>query len=119
MELSYSGAQSPLYIVRNHELSVFDPDKVNVGTAPHNYRFTRQDTLLDREDMIYMFTDGLVDQLGGEAYKRYGTNQLKKLLVEIAGQNTQIQEQAMLDSYWEWKGDNKQTDDLTLLGIRV
>ena len=119
MELSFSGAQSPMYLVRNNELSVFDPDKVNVGTAPGNYSFTTQDTLLDRDDMLYFFTDGLVDQLGGEAYKRYGTCQLKNLLMQIADQEPQVQEQAILDSFWEWKGEGKQTDDVTLLGIRV
>ncbi len=119
MELSYAGAQSPLYLIRNHELSIFDPDKVNVGTAPHNYRFTTQDTLLDNKDMIYLFTDGVVDQLGTEEYKRFGTVMLKKTLLDAASQNTQIQEQVILDNFLEWRGQNKQTDDMTILGIRI
>ncbi len=119
MELSYAGAQSPLYLIRNHELSIFDPNKVNVGTAPHNYQFTTQDTLLDSKDMIYLFTDGIVDQLGTEHYKRFGTNKLKETLIQVANLNTQVQEQVILDSFLEWRGQNKQTDDMTILGIRI
>lgn len=119
MELSYAGAQSPMYLIRNHELSVFDPDKVNVGTAPHSYNFTTQDMLMDSDDMLYFFTDGVVDQLGGEDYRRFGTSRLKKVLLSVADQRPEIQEQAILDNFLEWKGMNKQTDDVTLLGIRI
>lgn len=119
MELSFAGAQNPLYILRNSELSIFDPDKVNVGTAPHNYAFNRQDTLLDYNDMLYLFTDGIVDQLGGSNFKRYGTSRLKKTLMQIGNLSLEKQEQALLDNLYEWMDDNKQTDDITILGIQV
>ncbi|PLX22698.1 MAG: hypothetical protein C0599_05830 [Salinivirgaceae bacterium] len=119
MELSYAGAQSSLYILRNKELSIFEPDKVNVGTAPHNYKFNRQDTLLDYDDMLYLFTDGIVDQHGGKDFKRFGTSRLKKVLEQYANLSLEKQEQAILDSLYDWKGENKQTDDITLLGIKI
>lgn len=119
MKLSYAGAQNPLYLIRNKELSVFEPNKVSVGTAPNNFKFNRQDTGLERNDMIYMFTDGFVDQLGGKEYKRLSTKQLKSNLTNIAHLNPHVQEQTLLDHFLEWKGTNPQTDDVSVLGIRI
>jgi serine phosphatase RsbU (regulator of sigma subunit) len=119
MELSYAGAQNPLYLLREQQLNIFEPDKVNVGTAPHNYKFNRQDTLLDYDDVLYLFTDGIIDQLGGKDFKRFGTSRLKKLIEKYGNLYLEKQEQAILDTLYEWKGDNKQTDDITLLGIKI
>jgi serine phosphatase RsbU (regulator of sigma subunit) len=105
LELSFAGAQNPLYILRNNELSIFNPDKANVGTAPHNYKFNRQDTLLDYDDTLYLFTDGILDQLGGEDYKRFGTSRLKATLEQVGSLSLEKQEQAIRWTYcmigWE------------------
>ncbi|MFO7862700.1 MAG: SpoIIE family protein phosphatase [Salinivirgaceae bacterium] len=119
LQLSYAGAQSPMYIVRDGKLSIFEADKVSIGTAPHNYTFNRQDTLLDYHDMIYLYTDGIVDQFGGSNDSRYATKQLRNILLSVAEEAPLVQEQAILDSFMEWKGENAQTDDVTLLGVRI
>lgn len=119
LSVSFAGANSPLYLIRDDELTVFEPNKVNVGTAPNNFKFTVQDLQIDYGDMIYMFTDGIVDQLGGTLYKRFTISQLRKILMAVSGSCVEKQEQAVLDFYHEWKGDNFQTDDVTLFGLRV
>lgn len=119
MALSYAGAQNPLYIIRNGELDIFEPNKVSIGTAPHNYKFNRLDAHLEKKDMIYLFSDGFVDQIGGSEYKRLCTKGLKSILKQVARENPLVQKQAILDFFYEWKADNPQTDDVTLLGIRI
>lgn len=119
MTLSFAGAQNPLYLIRKGQLDIFEPNKVSVGNAPHNYKFNRLDAHLEKNDMTYLFTDGYVDQLGGKDYKRLGTKELKTIVKQTASENPIIQKQAILDFFYEWKADHAQTDDVTILGIRI
>jgi hypothetical protein len=65
-----------------------------------------------------VFTDGLPDQTGGEQKRKLMTRNLKQF-IEGSG-NTGMAEfkQKMWNHLNDWKGDNKQVDDILILGMK-
>jgi serine phosphatase RsbU (regulator of sigma subunit) len=73
-ELEFSLANNPLWIIRGGELLEFKADKMPVGRHDkQDTLFTRHSEKLQKEDLIYSFTDGFADQFGGEKGKNSNT----------------------------------------------
>jgi hypothetical protein len=69
--------------------------------------------------MIYIFSDGFMDQKGGKEGKKYLSKNFKKLLMEIYAEPLQDQKMILDAVFSEWKGDNPQVDDVLIIGVRV
>ncbi len=79
--MQYSGANRPLIMLRNGELTEFKPDKMTIGVAPlKETPFTNItiDTLPG--DSFYIFSDGFSDQFGEITNKKFKYKQFKKLI---------------------------------------
>jgi CheY-like chemotaxis protein len=70
-------------------------------------------------DILYLSSDGYADQFGGHKDKRFNTKNLIQLLLTIQNESMKEQKVILKDSFNTWKGDREQTDDVTLLGIRL
>ncbi len=122
MELQFSGANNPIYIVRNNHLIEMKGDKMAIGGDHENFEtksFTNHILKLEKNDCIYMFTDGYADQFGGELGKKFKYKNFQKLLLE--SQDIDMKDQKYLLNYHfeHWKGDLEQVDDVLVIGIRV
>ena len=83
-----------------------------------NYVFNNQNIQLESNDMVYLYTDGIID-LNNADRKRYGTTKLVNLLNSIASLDMQQQELAILESMFEHNSSNDQRDDITIVGLRM
>ncbi len=118
--LQYAGALSPLYLVRDGHLEMFKADRFPVGSyVAFDKPFSNHEFTAQTGDMIYMFSDGLKDQFGGEKGKKFSSKRLRELFLEIAHESTDIQSEIIKKRFKDWRGDNEQTDDLILLGVRL
>ena len=117
--LYFSGANNPLWLVRKGVLTAYKPDKQPVGKYEINNPFTNHKIELQKEDMIYIFSDGFADQFGGEKGKKYMAGKFKKLLISISEFAPQKQQLALETEFKEWKGDQEQIDDVCVIGIRI
>ena len=70
-------------------------------------------------DTFYIFTDGFSDQYGGEKNKKFKRKNLVKLLAENSHKSMEQQELLLTNTIAQWKGDNEQTDDVLVIGVRV
>lgn len=68
---------------------------------------------------VFLYSDGFVDQRGGEKNKKFGTAQLKNLLENLKTKDTPETLAKIESAFEDWKGDNKQMDDVTLLGLQI
>ena len=66
-----------------------------------------------------MFSDGYADQFGGIANKKFMKKNLLNLLSEMNTDNMSIQNSKLIDIFDEWKGNEPQTDDILIIGIKV
>jgi len=96
MELEFAGAFNPAYIIRQGELIVLEPDRFSIGSFEYGEKEYKNQVLkLERDDMIYIFSDGYVDQFGGPKGKKFMKKKLRELLLQIAHLEVEIQHQKL------------------------
>ena len=117
--LQYSGAFRPLYLIRNNELQEIKGDKMPIGVYnEEEISFSNKELRFKENDIIYLFSDGFVDQIGGPRRKTFRSNNFKKLLVHIHQKPLDDQEAILEKEYEAWKRDMEQIDDIMVMGIR-
>ena len=118
--LEFAGANNSLYLVRENELLEYKGDKMPIGTyLEENKKFTAQKIQLQANDFIYLSTDGFADQFGGPKGKKLKYKKLEQLLVEQSLNSALQQKQALENAFNEWKSNYEQTDDVSVVGVKV
>lgn len=117
--LQYAGAHNPLWIVRNNEMIEIKADKQPIGKFEKASPFTSHKLDLQKGDSIYVFSDGYVDQFGGEKGKKFKPKALRALLLNL--QNHPLSKQSnILDKAIEnWRGELEQVDDICFIGVKI
>lgn len=118
--LKYAGANNPLLIANQKRILELKPDKMPVSLCYKKTKlFFTQEVELSTGDMIYMYTDGFVDQFGGKEGKKFFKRNLFKLIKEISAKDPHDQKIVFESTFYSWKSDEPQLDDVTLVGFRV
>jgi serine phosphatase RsbU (regulator of sigma subunit)/Tfp pilus assembly protein PilF len=120
-KMQYAGVNNSAYVVREKQIKEIKAEKNSIGTYYENpaFSYTLQNVELQKNDMVYLFTDGFADQFGGESGKKFKYKPLLQLLTEIADLNGQEQKQILDQRFENWKGNLEQVDDVCIIGIRV
>ncbi|HSH66458.1 MAG TPA: tetratricopeptide repeat protein, partial [Bacteroidia bacterium] len=117
-KMEFAGAHNPVYIIRDNELIELKADKRGMGTA-HTTPFSNREIEIKKGDMIYLFTDGFPDQIGGPKRKKFYYQPFKELLISISREQMNIQKQQLDEIHEQWLfGKYDQTDDILIMGIR-
>jgi serine phosphatase RsbU (regulator of sigma subunit) len=117
--LTYSGANNPLIIIRDGELIETKANKQPIGEFQDRVPFTTHEFKLQKNDCIYVFSDGYADQFGGEKGKKFKGKALKQLLLDIKDYPMNVQREKLFEAFEAWKGDFEQLDDVCLMGVRI
>ncbi|HEY0029932.1 MAG TPA: tetratricopeptide repeat protein [Bacteroidia bacterium] len=118
--MEYAGANRPLYYIRDNQLNEITPTKVAIGGLTDDTQVFNGHTIsLQKNDMIYVFTDGFADQFGGDAGKKFMTKRFKDLLLAIHSKPASEQEAALEHTLKSWQKDISQVDDILVLGVRI
>ena len=121
LRLEYAGANRPLWLIRNGELTEIKPDKLPIGGFRINRDavFTNHELKLQKGDAIYLFTDGFADQFGGTFGKKMLSKRFRELLISLQSIPMSDQEKKLEQFFNEWKNSMEQVDDVLVIGIRV
>jgi serine phosphatase RsbU (regulator of sigma subunit) len=120
LNLYFSGAYNPLIIVRNNEVIEIKGNNMPVGNF-HGTEVPFENYLyqLQKNDCLYLFSDGYADQFGGESGKKIKIKVLKEMFCTLSNKSMERQKVYLVDFFTNWKGNNDQVDDVCILGIRV
>jgi serine phosphatase RsbU (regulator of sigma subunit) len=122
-DIQFAGAQRPLWIIRqkNGELEEIKGNKFSIGGVQTDDRrkFDTRDIRLQKNDCIYIFSDGIVDQFGGEHGKKFMTRNFKTLLTNIYEEPMAVQETIVETTLEKWKTGREQVDDILVIGIKI
>jgi serine phosphatase RsbU (regulator of sigma subunit) len=119
--LQFSGANNPIYHIRNKILTEYKADKIAISAKNENatHSFTIHEFVLEKGDCFYLFSDGYADQFGGPDGKKYKYSRLKETLISYSEQPMHIQRKNIDQSFTTWKGELEQVDDVLLIGIKI
>ena len=121
MQLEYSGAHRPLYLVRNGELIQYKGDRKAIGGIPHKKKkeqnFTNYVIDIKKGDKIFIFSDGLPDQLNGETRKKYQAKRIREVILENKDFSMSKFSNYFAKDFKDWMGTYKQIDDVLLIGV--
>jgi serine phosphatase RsbU (regulator of sigma subunit)/Tfp pilus assembly protein PilF len=120
-ELQYAGAHNSLLLIRNEELIEIKADKISIGGTTHkndSFKFKNHSFFLQKNDIIYLFSDGYTDQRGGPNRKKFYHAPFKELLTSIHQLEMEEQKQKLDETFTHWKGNEEQTDDILVIGLR-
>jgi serine phosphatase RsbU (regulator of sigma subunit) len=118
-QLEFSGANNPIYVVRNGEMLEYKGNNMPVAYYEKMVDFTRYTIDMKQGDRIYMFTDGFPDQFGGPQGKKFKYRPFKDLLLEVHERPMEEQHRILSLIFEEWKGDLGQIDDVLVIGLRL
>lgn len=120
-DLDYAGAHRPLYLIRNGELIEYKGNRKAIGGIPLGKKpekdFVNYSLKMEKDDKIFFFSDGLPDQIGGANKMKYQAKRIRAALVDNSDYSMAQFNEFFNKDFLKWKGDNKQIDDVLLIGI--
>ena len=120
--VQYAGAHRPLYIINNGEIKEVHANKFAIGgmqMGDEGKVFSNNDLSLAKGDTLYMFTDGFVDQFGGEKGKKFMAKRFQELLLSIQDKPLKEQRDILESTIDKWKSNIEQVDDILVIGVRI
>ena len=120
LQLEYSGAHNPVYLVRDGELIQMESDPYSIGSFNSGEKeYTNQSFQLQPNDCLYLFSDGYADQFGGPRGKKFMRKQFRMLLLAIVDLPMKEQRDRIEETFEKWRGEENQVDDILVMGIRI
>ncbi|MCP4311954.1 MAG: response regulator [Bacteroidetes bacterium] len=118
--IQFSGAFRPIYLISEGELSVIIGDRMPIGIyEEEEVSFSNKEVPFKENDIIYLFTDGYVDQIGGLQRKTFKSVRFKKLLKEIYHKPLEEQKSILREEHEIWRAGQEQIDDILILGVEL
>jgi serine phosphatase RsbU (regulator of sigma subunit) len=117
--LKYAGANNPLWIVRDGDIMETKANKQPIGKFMKPEPFITHTFNLEAGDTFYIFSDGFIDQFGGEKGKKFKAKNFKDLLLMVQDLSMEDQKTKIDSVFYEWMADFEQLDDVCVIGVRV
>ncbi len=119
LEMKFASAKQTFYLVRNDELFIYKGDKSPVGIHVDMKSFTLNKLQLKKGDILYFFSDGIVDNFGGKNDKRLYPKGLRKIIKKYYKEPVEKQGILIEKELNEWLGNSSQIDDMLMIGFKV
>ena len=121
--VEYSGANNPLIIVRDNEIMEYKPTHAPVGRYIKDIPFKSEVINLKKGDILYIFSDGYLDQFGGKDGNKFMKKRFKELLLEINDKDMENQKKTLETTLLDWRKQPTKTyaqlDDILVVGIKI
>ena len=123
--LQYSGAFRPLLLMRRGELIQYEADRMPIGSQMCTDKpFTNNIIDIEPDDVVYLYTDGIVDQFGADDVGKFHGTRLREL-IRTHYQMPFTRQRALFEQVFDdWRTSPQtgemvhQTDDMLLVGVR-
>lgn len=83
MKMEYAGANAPIYLFRENQRIEIKADRQPVGKYLKEREFTNHEIDIQINDMVYLFSDGFKDQIGGVDNKKFMSKRFVEMLETV------------------------------------
>lgn len=117
----FSGANNPMLLVRNGELSEYKAIRNPIGKYPVIKPFITYEVEVMPGDWIYMFSDGFIDQFGEKTKRKLMSTKFRNLIKSLSVEKSsgKAQENFLGEFLINWKGNFLQMDDILVGGYQI
>ncbi|MBV1775622.1 SpoIIE family protein phosphatase [Burkholderiaceae bacterium DAT-1] len=120
--LTYASAKTPLFVLYPDadDFTVFEGERTGVGyvDTPMDYRWSAHEIPVPPNTLMFITTDGLMDQIGGPKQIAFGKRRIRETVLAQRHDRTDVISMAVLNAYSLWQSDQPRRDDLTFLCFR-
>ncbi len=121
-EIQFAGAYNPMYMIKNgsEEIIKVKADRMPIGIhLKMDNDFTNHVINYDSGDVVYLFSDGYVDQFGGERGRKLKSVKFQELLLNIKSKPMKEQKEILGKFLNKWRGELEQLDDIIVIGLKL
>ncbi|MBL4653000.1 MAG: tetratricopeptide repeat protein [Flavobacteriales bacterium] len=120
IKMEFGSSGRPLLQFSGDKVETHSGDKFPIGLITRKVRKFKTKVIPCKPgDHFYIFTDGFSDQFGGEGAKKLAREGLIDAVFANRKRPFDRQEEELLSFFNAWKGDNRQLDDVCMIGVRV
>ena len=118
--IEFSSALHKMVLLRNGETILFNGCRHFIGSHfKKGFEFMEHKLALKKDDQIFMFSDGVYDQKGGDNGKKLYFKGFEEILIEMANIPVSEQENYLTAKMKNWQGVEEQLDDMLVFGWKV
>lgn len=118
--LQFSGANRPMLVLRKDgTLEEFKGDRQPIGYYETRSAYTTHKIEMQPGDTLYLFSDGITDQFGGEKGKKFGIRRLKERILATSHLSVDEQKVALELEFKSWRGHLERIDDACFMSVRI
>ncbi len=122
INIIFAGSKRPavIYRAKTKEIQVYKGSRKSIGGLlgrSEKLQFTNMKIVLNEKDVLYLYSDGYIDQ-NNINRKKFGSSHFFNVLSQIGEQNLSEQKEVLLRILKEHKFNTEQRDDITILGIK-
>lgn len=118
-QFTYATANRMLYIYKDNKLERYTGNKMPVGYFEQEEKFVQYEVQLQKGNYIYFFTDGYVDQIGGDLGRKLKYPNFEAALKKAVEEGYPLDKNFFDTVFTDWKKHHHQVDDVSLVGIEV
>ncbi|MCX7953981.1 MAG: tetratricopeptide repeat protein [Bacteroidales bacterium] len=113
---------SCLIINNKNEVNEIDGKEFIIGGgvfAQRNIEYKENEIIVDENTIAVFYSDGFSDQVGGFEKKKLGSKGFNNIIIDaVINNNFENVNNILQTKFDEWKGENKQLDDLIVIGVK-
>ena len=110
-----------MFLLRKGELLEYKGNRKAIGGIPHPKKAEEnfENYVIDIQtgDRVFFFSDGIVDQVGGEDKRKYSPQRVRETILSNQKLSMPELSEVFSKDFEQFKGDLKQVDDILLIGI--
>ena len=119
--LQFSGAKIPLITYSDGQITKIEATRRSIGGRSRRSKkipFIAQNIDVKQGQRLFLSSDGIIDQ-HSESRKRYGTVAFIELLESSSSMSLHEQKKIIANTIEEYKGNESQRDDISIIGIQL
>lgn len=121
--ITFAAAMNPAYLIQESSLQVLPADISSIGgkvlRSGRSRSFTNKAVPYEKGSMLYLFTDGFMDQFSESTDQKFNTRRFKEMILAMQSLASEDQKHEAYQTFKAWQGNVRQTDDILLMGIRL